>query len=41
MVVHHLVKLKTHGADVVELVRILDMVTNLVVEDTCRLDYPE
>lgn len=40
MVVHDLVQFEAHGADLVELVRILDVVADLVVENTRGLDDP-
>jgi hypothetical protein len=39
VVVNNLVQLEAHSADLVELVRILDIVADLVIEDTRGLDY--
>lgn len=40
MIVHDLVQLKAHGADLVDLISVFDVVTNLVIKDACGLDYP-
>jgi hypothetical protein len=40
MVVHHFMQLEAHGADLVDLVCVFDVVADLVVEDACGLDDP-
>jgi hypothetical protein len=40
VVVHNLVQLESHGANLIHLIRVLDIVANLVVEDACGLDDP-
>jgi hypothetical protein len=40
VIVHNLVQLEAHGANLVDLVRVLDIVTYLVIEDTRGLNYP-
>jgi hypothetical protein len=40
VIVNDLVQLEAHGTDLVNLIRVLDIVAYLVIEDTGRLNYP-